>query len=206
MPSGQTHDRITLWSLPWLAGTSFCLTRNGELTLIIAGAFLFSGLMFGPDLDIHSIQFKRWGLLSPLWLPYRYLFRHRSFFSHGLIIGTVIRLIYLLIFCLLLVIFLVAIFQLIWGFEWNWQQVAQQGFKLSFQKYLAETIAAFIGLELGAMSHSLSDWVHSQVKNSQKKKLKIKNSSPVSKKSDVPSPFGKQGKEEAKNKNLKIKK
>ena len=64
MPSGQIHDRITLWSLPWIVVVSLLVTRNGSLTLILAGGFLFSGLMFGPDLDIHSIQFKRWGILG----------------------------------------------------------------------------------------------------------------------------------------------
>ncbi|MGH2414915.1 MAG: DUF2227 family putative metal-binding protein, partial [Microcystaceae cyanobacterium] len=44
MPSGRTHDRITLWSLPWIGGISLLLTHDGEITLIIAGAFLFSGL------------------------------------------------------------------------------------------------------------------------------------------------------------------
>ncbi|AFZ37187.1 Protein of unknown function DUF2227, metal-binding protein [Stanieria cyanosphaera PCC 7437] len=197
MPSGQTHDRITLWSLPWLAGISFCLTRNGELTLILAGSFLFSGLMFGPDLDIYSIQFKRWGLFRSLWLPYRYLFRHRSFFSHGFIIGTVVRLIYLLIFCLLLAIFVVAILQLIWGFEWNWQQVARQAIQLSLHKYLAEIIAGVIGLELGAMSHSLSDWCHSHWKNRQKNQLKIKSVPPGLKKP--------QRKEKARSRRQKVK-
>ena len=64
MPSGITHDRITLWTLPWIAGIGYGITHNGELTLILAGGFLFSGLMFGPDLDIHSIQYKRWGVFK----------------------------------------------------------------------------------------------------------------------------------------------
>jgi uncharacterized metal-binding protein len=169
MPSGHTHDRITLWILPWITCASFLITHDGELTLVVAGSFLFSGLMFGPDLDIYSLQFKRWGIFSPLWLPYRKLFRHRSFFSHGLIIGTVLRVIYLLIFCFLIAIFVVAILQLIWGFEWNWQQVTKQGIELGFQKYLAETTAGLVGLELGAMSHSLSDWLNSNSKNRPKK-------------------------------------
>ena len=88
MPSGITHDRITLWTLPWIVGITYGFTRNGEVTLILSGGFLFSGLMFGPDLDIHSIQYKRWGLFKGIWLPYRNLFRHRSLFSHGLIIGS----------------------------------------------------------------------------------------------------------------------
>ncbi len=95
MPSGQTHDSITLWSLPVVAGLTFERTRSTSLTLVVSGGFLFSGLMFGPDLDIHSRQFKRWGVLRWIWLPYRRSMRHRSFLSHGPIVGTIVRLIYL---------------------------------------------------------------------------------------------------------------
>ena len=157
MPSGKTHDRITLWTLPWIVGGTFILTRDGELTLILASAFLFSGLMFGPDLDIYSVQFKRWGILRYLWLPYQKLFRHRSSFSHGFIIGTVIRLFYFLGILLILATFFVAIAQLIFGFEWNWQTFTLNSFNLIKQEYNQEAIALFSGLELGAMSHYLSD-------------------------------------------------
>ena len=170
MPSGKTHDRITLWTLPWIVGGSVILTRDGELTLIVAGAFLFSGLMFGPDLDIYSIQFKRWGLLRYFWLPYQKLFRHRSVFSHGLIIGTVIRLFYLLGILSILAILLVTIAQLFFGFYWNWQVFTLNSFSLIKQEYLQEAIALFCGLELGAMSHVLSDLLGSMYKRRQKKK------------------------------------
>ncbi len=35
MPSGKTHDRITLWSLPGIAGFTSILTRSGDLTLMV---------------------------------------------------------------------------------------------------------------------------------------------------------------------------
>jgi uncharacterized metal-binding protein len=35
--------------------------------------------------------------------------------------------------------------------------------------YRAELLALFVGLELGAMSHSLSDWINSAYKRSKKK-------------------------------------
>ena len=170
MPSGKTHDRITLWTLPWVVGGTLILTRDGESTLVVASAFLFSGLMFGPDLDIYSIQFKRWGIFRYLWLPYQKLFRHRSCFSHGLIIGTAIRLFYLLGILFIVAILLVAIAQLIFGFDWNWQLFTINNFNLIKQKYPHEAISLFCGLELGAMSHSLSDWLGSRYKRRQKKK------------------------------------
>ncbi len=119
MPSGRTHDRITLWSLPAVAGLSFSLTRNGNLTLLIATGFLFGGLMFGPDLDIHSRQYQRWGWLRWIWQPYQHNLRHRSFLSHGPIIGTALRVFYLASWIAALWIFAAATGKLFWGWHWN---------------------------------------------------------------------------------------
>ncbi|PSB26876.1 metal-binding protein [Stenomitos frigidus] len=171
MPSGRTHDSITLWSLPLIAGLTFARTQSSSLTLCIAGGYLFSGLMFGPDLDIYSYHYKRWGWLRWIWLPYRRSMRHRSFWSHAPIAGTVVRIAYLLIW--------VGIFgiggglasaiacQLI-GITNDWSLLAQQWFsssrlffEQSSQQYSTEAIAIAIGLELGALSHTCSDWMTS---------------------------------------------
>ena len=175
MPSGTTHDRITLWTLPWIASATYGLTHNGDLTLLLSGGFLFSGLMFGPDLDIRSIQCKRWGILRGIWTPYRRLLRHRSFFSHGLIVGTCIRVLYLFLFIAWIAIFVVGLAQLFFGFNWNWQDFVRSQFHLLTHDRHRETIALFCGLELGAMSHSISDWIGSNRKKRLKKKqLKTK--------------------------------
>ena len=174
MPSGRVHDRITLWSFPWIIIATYILTRNGEVTLLTGGGFFFSGLMFGPDLDIHSAQYKRWGALRWIWLPYRKLFHHRSLFSHGFIIGTVIRVIYLLLMLSAIAIFLVAIAQLLFGFPWNWQQFTFKSIDLLINKYPAETIGLWLGLELGAMSHSVSDWISSALKKKRTTAKRVK--------------------------------
>ena len=174
MPLGHTHDRITLWLLPLIVIISYVATRNGEITLLLGAGFFFSGLMFGPDLDIYSIQFKRWGTLRWIWLPYQKLLRHRSFLSHGFVIGTVIRIVYLLVLLLTISIFIVAILQLIVGFNWNWQTFIIQQFNLITQKYYQEAIALLLGLEIGAMSHYISDWLNSAYKNKRKKSRKTK--------------------------------
>jgi uncharacterized metal-binding protein len=174
MPSGRTHDRITIWLLSPVAVISYILTRNGELTLLVAAGFFFSGLMFGPDLDIYSVQFKRWGILRLLWLPYQKLLHHRSFFSHGFIIGTVIRIIYLSLWLLIFAIFIVAILQMIIGFNWNWQTFIIRQLNMITNKYSKEAISLFMGLEIGAMSHYVSDIVNSIYKKRMKKKNKAK--------------------------------
>lgn len=172
MPSGRTHDRITLWSLPWVAGFAYLITRNGELTLIAMGAFLFSGLMFGPDLDIYSVQYKRWGKLRWIWRPYQLTIAHRSTLSHGAIVGTLLRVSYLLSWLTVAGILGVTVAQSIWGFNWNWQQFFQNATHYLTRDYLKETIVLLTGLELGAMSHSLSDWLGSVYKRRRVKALK----------------------------------
>lgn len=169
MPSGRTHDRITLWGLPFVTGVTFGLTHSSNLTLLVSGAFLFSGLMFGPDLDIHSVQYKRWGCLRWLWIPYQKTLRHRSLLSHGLIIGTTLRLLYLAIWLGIIGIFALGIVALVWNVGWSWQVLAQLA-KRSTQ-YSTEWIALYLGLELGAMSHSVSDWGSSTYKKVEKLRM-----------------------------------
>jgi uncharacterized metal-binding protein len=180
MPSGRTHDSITLWSLPIVAAATFGLTQSGNLTLLVSGGFLFSGLMFGPDLDIYSQQYKRWGILRWIWLPYRRSLKHRSIFSHGAIIGTIGRIFYLTLWIALFTIVAVitsAIAQQLLGITAQWQTTAQSAIATTFQQTIQliqrapiECFALAIGLELGAMSHSLSDWIGSTIKRWNKRR------------------------------------
>lgn len=174
MPSGRTHDSITLWSLPLIAGLSLVCTQDGSLALVTSGGFLFSGLMFGPDLDIHSKQYRRWGWLRWIWLPYRRSLRHRSLWSHGFLVGTIVRLLYLVSWILLLmgsVIVVGAFIAYGQGQSEQWYALVQQqilsiGQRVGqvFVAYPVHAIALGVGLELGAMSHSMSDWLGSAYK------------------------------------------
>ncbi|MFB2922706.1 MULTISPECIES: metal-binding protein [Aerosakkonema] len=163
MPSGGTHDRITLWSLPVVAGFTFGQTQSGNLTLLVSGGFLFGGLMFGPDLDIYSRQFQRWGWLRWIWIPYQKSLRHRSFLSHGPIIGTALRSLYLICGIVALGSLLCLVAQWLGVGIASWQELAKLVLASLGQHY-NEWIALYIGLELGAMSHSLSDWSGSAYK------------------------------------------
>jgi uncharacterized metal-binding protein len=167
MPSGRTHDRITLWSLPFVAGVTFFATRSSNITLLVAGGFMFGGLMFGPDLDIYSRQFQRWGVLRWIWLPYQKSLRHRSFLSHGPIIGTTLRVVYLATLLAIIVIVVMVVFAQLGNVALNWQDVGGSVGRSLFL-YSGEFLALFMGLELGAMSHSLSDWGGSAYKRFQK--------------------------------------
>ena len=103
MPSGKTHDAITIILAAPTFVVAWGLTGNLALAGLATGAMLFGGFMFGPDLDIQSRQYARWGLFRFLWFPYRALFKHRSRWSHGIIFGTLIRIIYFTIVLALIV-------------------------------------------------------------------------------------------------------
>ncbi|YAF95563.1 MAG: metal-binding protein [Nodularia sp. CChRGM 3473] len=167
MPSGRTHDRITLWALPFIAGVTFWQTGSSNVTLLVAGGFMFGGLMFGPDLDIYSRQFQRWGFLRWIWLPYQKSLRHRSFLSHGPIIGTTLRVIYLGCLLAIVAIVMLMIAQKLGNISFTWQDLGEI-LGRSLAVYGTEYLALFLGLELGAMSHSLSDWGGSAYKRVQK--------------------------------------
>lgn len=196
MPSGSTHDRITLWGLPFVAGATLALTHRSDLTLTVAASYLLGGLMLGPDLDIHSRQYQRWGIFRGIWRPYQRTLRHRSFWSHGFLVGTTLRLVYLSLW-------IVAISLCLWFLVWGYQQftvptgylrgyspltsdfgrrlvLAFRELPLHLQSQLlplvdgfwpqsgSRAIASFVGLEVGAMSHSLSDILGSWWKRRQR--------------------------------------
>src|SRR5438477_6481440 len=94
MPSGKTHDAITFILAAPTFAAAWGLTGKLALAFLATGAMLFGGFMFGPDLDIQSRQYTRWGIFRFIWFPYKVIFRHRSRWSHGIIFGTLIRVLY----------------------------------------------------------------------------------------------------------------
>lgn len=140
MPNGKTHDKITIVTAPIVLGVSYYFTNNIETIGIIFLTYLFSSFMFNGDLDTNSRPYNRWWLFKMIWIPYQLMFHHRSVFTHGIIIGTVVRLLYLCIIPLSIYYF-------------------QTG-----NIYINEVVDlnlllyVFIGLELGSAVHTISDY------------------------------------------------
>jgi len=162
MPLGKTHDLITFalavpaflvgyrWlGQPWLPG-------------VFVIGMLFGGLMFGPDLDIRSKQYNRWGLFRFIWWPYQVLIPHRSRWSHGLVLGTAGRLTYFLVIITLaaaagLILYEKYMSAPISGREfWDAVSAVQATLAGLDRKVL---LAGVLGIWWGAATHSLTDWV-----------------------------------------------
>jgi len=170
MPSGKTHDAVTfLFVAPTLAAT-WIFTNNIPIALIVTFGFLFGGLMFGPDLDTVSKQYSRWSIFRLLWFPYQVFFKHRSRWSHGLIFGTFIRVVYFIGVLTLLAFLCSYIYMSISGgelpslFEFmrSWQKVGVF-VRVAFGEDAFP--ALFVGLWLGAASHTLTDMAGSFIKH-----------------------------------------
>lgn len=162
MPAGRTHDRITLWCLPFVIGLTFWGTRSPALTVIVSLFFLVGGFMLGPDLDIHSIQYNRWGPIRWIWLPYQIALKHRSRLSHGPIIGTALRVIYLAVWIGLFTVLTVEVLNAVWNAQLTLGSL-RAPFRYLVRNYLAEWLSVLVGLELGAISHSVSDTLSSRL-------------------------------------------
>src|SRR5882724_9332049 len=173
MPAGKTHDLITIsLALPTAVAAWLIIGQMG-IACTVTLAMLFGGLMFGPDLDLHSVQYSRWGFFRVLWLAYRVLFSHRSRFTHGLLFGTIIRVIYFsaaIVLATAVIVLLRDIYLL--GIPANVSDEVQRT-SIGFWGLLSTIdrsylIAAFIGAWWGAASHTLSDLIFSIGKQTKK--------------------------------------
>jgi uncharacterized metal-binding protein len=164
MPSGKTHDLITLVLAPPTFAAAWGLTGSWALASAATAATLFGGLMFGPDLDIQSKQYTRWGVFRFLWFPYKVVFRHRSRWSHGIIFGTLIRVVYFAAALALLAwlgLYLRAAY-LSGGATPGWAELAQawrliEAGALRYGVGRDVLLAVLAGLWWGAASHTLTD-------------------------------------------------
>jgi uncharacterized metal-binding protein len=174
MPSGKTHDGITILLAVPVFSVAYVSTWNSLISTVVTGCFLFGGLMFGPDLDTKSKQYSRWWMFKSLWFPYRMFFKHRSRWSHGLMFGTLIRVVYFTGVISLggfLAAFVIEVFfgTKITGLEdffLIWQRIGR-----TFGQHIGGGLAAaaFLGLWLGAAAHTFADIAGTYIKTGRAK-------------------------------------
>jgi len=169
MPSGKTHDAITFLLASPTAAFSYAATKDFSISLVVTVAFLFGGLMFGPDLDTISRQYSRWSVFRKLWYPYRAFFKHRSRWSHGLVFGTLLRVVYfmgILTLAAFLAVFAVTIyFGGVMPDPGDFAEVWR-----AFGNFVRANLgdgflpAVFFGMWAGAASHTFTDMAGSYVR------------------------------------------
>ncbi len=155
MPDSRTHDRITVYTGFALLPITYLLSADHSLltALTVASGCLVSGLLFSCDLDINSIEYRRWGWLRFLWWPYKQAVPHRSWLSHGLVIGPLLRLAYFA--------------ALVYGSLFAGTMLTGNGAVLRaversvvvvLRDYATLVYAFLIGFVLGGAAHSIPDW------------------------------------------------
>lgn len=176
MPSGKTHDAITLILAVPAFAAAYAVAKDFSMAAVMAAAFVFGGVMFGPDLDTVSRQYSRWSIFRFIWFPYRRFFKHRSRFSHGLIFGALGRVVYFL-GVLTAIAFAALCFYVSYSngslpnlidFARVWQSIGQFT-KSNFGEHFL--LIGFAGLWLGAASHTLTDLAGTFIKTGRKEKL-----------------------------------
>jgi len=169
MPSGKNHDTITfLLAVPAFAAV-YGFTRSYGAASVAGLAFIFGGLIFGPDLDTVSRQYSRWGIFRFIWYPYRKFLKHRSRFSHGLVFGAFGRVVYFLgviTLAAFAVVFVIAAYSggklpSLAEIASVWQPIGQF-VRTNFGEYFL--LIVFAGLWLGAASHTFTDLAGSYIK------------------------------------------
>lgn len=159
MPSGKTHDFFAYTST---VGGAYCLfnyhlTNDLNCIGLFALASLFGGLMFGPDLDIKSVQYNRWGPLKFIWLPYQ-AFGHRSkrTQSHDALFGPLVRISYFFCAIVFLSIFAAGVFSV-------FDKKLSLSFLINIGNFVLQVpvkyqISFLVGLWFGNIVHYLADW------------------------------------------------
>ena len=169
MPSGKVHDVITFVLAAPASAAAYWFYGDVLLAVNCGIAFLFGGLMFGPDLDTVSRPYARWGPVRSIWAPYRYFFPHRSRFTHGLVLGALLRVIYFLGVITLIILISGFVYQAYAGgrvagisdIAAFWEGV---GRSIAHYSGANTLLVVFVGLWAGAASHTFTDMTGSFIK------------------------------------------
>lgn len=180
MPSGKTHDTIAVVTLIPLSMAVFFAAHQYITAIYFGLGYLFGSCYLSPDLDTHSLPYKRWGVFRYIWIPYQKFGGHRSSlsFSHDLFLGFFVRALYLSIILFLICLFCFLIYLYInYSITQDFTLLDLLDYILSGLRslyifvfeYKVYFLYCLFGMWLGNTIHILSDWVAGI-----NKKLKVK--------------------------------
>ncbi len=165
MPGYRVHDFLTVAAAAALVPGYYALAPRPDApaAALLAGSCLLSGLLFSPDLDLPSHPHRRWGHAGCLWWPYQWTVPHRSWISHSLIVGPLLRLAY----------FLAMVYGLLWGLLWcvnRWlapldRNGLLRGWRVEGLRFLHRhpewVTLALVGFVVGGLVHTAADIIWS---------------------------------------------
>jgi uncharacterized metal-binding protein len=163
MPNVRAHDMITLISGVALLPAGWLVLPDASLAtaLTLSTAHIISGLAFSPDLDIAATNYRRWGPLRILWWPYQAAIPHRSWLSHSLVIGPLLRLTYFLLVASILVWCLLAFTDN--GALWTELQRSARRF---VHQHPIQACVFLLGFVTGGAAHTIPDRLSTGTKRS----------------------------------------
>ncbi|WP_175354250.1 metal-binding protein [Bacillus sp. FJAT-27986] len=98
--NGKAHKKINLVFLAIGIGAVLISSQQYVHGISVIIGYLFGTYWMNPDLDIKSNPYRRWGFLRFMWIPYQ-KFKHRSIWTHGYVIGDIIRYLYVMAWIML---------------------------------------------------------------------------------------------------------
>lgn len=147
MPNSDTHDKITV-ALAAPIGVAAIVATDWTLGLMVLAGYLIGGFMMNGDLDLNSTPYHRWGPLRIIWWPYQKLVRHRSRWSHWPFLGTVSRIVYLGV-----------ISSILFAAPIYFGLIDLHAVSSWCVDHVDQFAVFVVGLEAGALSHTLADWI-----------------------------------------------
>jgi len=94
--SGKTHDRVNSIFITLLVLVLFFYNLINDVSILyFVLGFMVGTFYLGPDLDLRSNLYYRWGALRFIWHPYQNMLSHRSVWSHFPLISDIIRYIWI---------------------------------------------------------------------------------------------------------------
>lgn len=90
--SGKTHDRVNSIFIALLVLVLFFYNLINDVSILyFVLGFMVGTFYLGPDLDLRSNLYYRWGALRFIWHPYQNILSHRSVWSHFPLLSDIIR-------------------------------------------------------------------------------------------------------------------
>jgi uncharacterized metal-binding protein len=145
--------------------------NNPTNAAVFLGSYLASGLLFSPDLDLRSAPYRRWRLLRFVWIPYQKLVPHRSWISHSIFFGPILRILYFAVVMSALTFMVLAIINALVPIDPTGTFLrAATEVRVWLQAHPSVIVYSAAGFILGAASHTMADSAWSWIK----RKLRIR--------------------------------